>query len=121
MVRNILDKLISKKITCIAFEYIKEDDGSFPVLSQLSEIAGKASILISSELLSNTTKSGKGLFFGNLSGVPPTEIVIIGSGNVAKSAAITATKLGSRVKLFSNSIFRLNQIKGHLGFFNELN
>ena len=108
---NILDKLISKKVTCIAFEYIKEDDGSFPVLSQLSEIAGQASILISSELLSNTTKSGKGLFFGNLSGVPPTEIVIIGSGNVAKSAAITATKLGSRVKLFSNSIFRLNQIK----------
>ena len=110
-----LDKLISKKITCIAFEFIKEDDGSFPFLSQLSEIAGQASVLISSELLSNTSKNGKGLFFGNLSGVPPTEVVIIGSGNVAKSAAIAATKLGSRVKLFSNSIFRLNQIQTLIG------
>ena len=110
-----LNKLISKKITCIAFEFIKEDDGSFPVLSQLSEIAGQASILISSELLSNTSTNGKGLFFGNLSGVPPTEVVIIGSGNAAKSAAITATKLGSRVKLFSNSIFRLNQIQTLIG------
>ena len=110
-----LNKLIRKKITCIAFEFIREDDGSFPVLSQLSEIAGHASILISSELLSNTSKNGKGLFFGNLSGVPPTEVVIIGSGNAAKSAAITATKLGSRVKLFSNSIFRLNQIQKLIG------
>ncbi len=67
--------------------------------------------MISSELLSNTSNSGKGLFFGNLSGVPPTDVVIIGSEKVAESAAITATKLGARVKIFSNSIFRLNEIQ----------
>ena len=108
---NNLKVLISKKITCIAFEFIKEIDGSFPIVSQQSEISGQASVLISSELLSNTSNSGKGLFFGNLSGVPPTDVVIIGSDKVAESAAITATKLGARVKIFSNSIFRLNEIQ----------
>jgi len=108
---NNLKVLISKKITCIAFEFIKERDGSFPIVSQQSEISGQASVLISSELLSNTSNSGKGLFFGNLSGVPPTDVVIIGSEKVAESAAITATKLGARVKIFSNSIFRLNEIQ----------
>jgi len=108
---NNLKVLISKKITCIAFEFIKERDGSFPIVSQQSEISGQASVLISSELLSNTSNNGKGLFFGNLSGVPPTDVVIIGSEKVAESAAITATKLGARVKIFSNSIFRLNEIQ----------
>ena len=108
---NNLRVLISKKITCIAFEFIQESDGSYPIVSQQNEISGQASVLISSELLSNTSNNGKGLFFGNLSGVPPTDVVIIGSDKVAESAAIAATKLGARIKIFSNSIFRLNEIQ----------
>ena len=108
---NNLRVLISKKITCIAFEFIQERDSSYPIVSQQNEISGQASVLISSELLSNTSNNGKGLFFGNLSGVPPTDVVIIGSDKVAESAAIAATKLGARIKIFSNSIFRLNEIQ----------
>jgi len=108
---NNLRVLISKKITCIAFEFIQESDGSYPIVSQQNEISGQASVLISSELLSNTSNNGKGLFFGNLSGVPPTDVVIIGSDKVAESAAIAATNLGARIKIFSNSIFRLNEIQ----------
>ena len=108
---NNLRVLISKKITCIAFEFIQESDGSYPIVSQQNEISGQASVLISSELLSNTSNNGKGLFFGNLSGVPPTDVVIIGSDKVAESAAMAATNLGARIKIFSNSIFRLNEIQ----------
>ena len=86
-----ISKLINKKITCIAFEFIEEDDGYLPVTDQLGDIIGQAAVLISSELMSNTNTSGKGLFLGNISGVPPTEIVVIGSDKIAESAALTAT------------------------------
>ncbi|MDB9712623.1 alanine dehydrogenase [Flavobacteriaceae bacterium] len=103
--------LINKKITCIAFEFIEEDNGYLPIVSQMGDISGQSSVLIASELMSNTSINGKGLFLGNISGVPPTEVVIIGSNKIAESAAITATKLGSRVKIFSNSIVKLNKIQ----------
>jgi alanine dehydrogenase len=61
--------------------------------------------------MSNVNSLGKGLFLGNISGVPPTEIVVIGSDKIAESAALSATRLGARVKVFSNSIFKLNKIQ----------
>ena len=106
-----ITNLINKKITSIAFEFIEEDDGYLPVSDQLGAITGQAAVLISSELMSNININGKGLFLGNISGVPPTEIVIIGSDKIAQSAALTATKLGARVKVFSNSIFKINKIQ----------
>ena len=106
-----ITNLINKKITSIAFEFIEEDDGYLPVTDQLGAITGQAAVLISSELMSNININGKGLFLGNISGVPPTEIVIIGSDKTAQSAALTATKLGARVKVFSNSIFKINKIQ----------
>ena len=110
-----ISKLINKKITCIAFEFIEEDDGYLPVTDQLGDITGQAAVLISSELMSNINTNGKGLFLGNISGVPPTEIVVIGSDKIAESAALTATRLGARVKVFSNSIFKLNKIQKLIG------
>ena len=110
-----IDKLINKKITCVAFEFIEEDDGYFPVSDQLGDITGQAAVLISSELMSNVNTNGKGLFLGNISGVPPTEIVIIGSDKIAEAAALTATRLGASVKVFSNSIFELNKIQKLIG------
>ncbi len=110
-----ISNLINKKITSVAFEFIEEDDGYFPVIDQLGGITGQSAVLISSELMSNTNINGKGLFLGNISGVPPTEIVIIGSDKIAQSAALTATKLGARVKVFSNSIFKLDKIQKLIG------
>jgi len=110
-----ITNLINKKITSIAFEFIEEDDGYLPVSDQLGAITGQAAVLISSELMSNININGKGLFLGNISGVPPTEIVIIGSDKTAQSAALTATKLGARVKVFSNSIYKINKIQKLIG------
>lgn len=105
--------LAQKRITALAFEFIKDEDGSYPAVRSLSEIAGIASIHIAAELMINQN-IGKGLLFGNITGVPPTEVVIIGSGTVAEYAARTALGLGANVKVFDNSITKLRRLQNTL-------
>jgi len=105
--------LTKKKITALAFEYIKDEDGSYPAVKSLSEIAGTASILIAAELMI-TNEFGKGLLFGNITGVPPTDVVILGAGTVGEFAAKTAMGLGANVKIFDNSITKLRRLQNHL-------
>ncbi|TAF73871.1 MAG: alanine dehydrogenase [Flavobacterium sp.] len=111
--KTYFEALARKKITALAFEYIKDEDGSYPAVKSLSEIAGTASILIASDLMI-TTEFGKGLLFGNITGVPPTEVVILGAGTVGEFAAKTAIGLGANVKVFDNSITKLRRLQNHL-------
>ncbi|OYX27650.1 MAG: alanine dehydrogenase [Flavobacteriales bacterium 32-35-8] len=108
------EALASKRITALAFEFIRDGDGSYPAVRSLSEIAGTASILIAAQLLSNDIE-GNGLMFGNISGVPPVEVVILGAGTVGEFAARSAIGLGANVKIFDNSITKLRRIQTHLG------
>jgi alanine dehydrogenase len=108
------EALAKKRITALAFEYIRDEDGAYPAVRQLSEIAGTASVLIAAELLSNANE-GNGLMFGNISGVPPTEVVIIGAGTVGEFAARSAIGLGANVRIFDNSISKLRRIQSSLG------
>jgi len=105
--------LQQKRITALAFEFIRDEDGSYPAVKSLSEIAGTASVLIAAELMINQ-HFGKGLLFGNITGVAPTEVVIIGSGTVAEFAARTALGLGANVKVFDNSINKLRRLQNNL-------
>jgi alanine dehydrogenase len=111
--KEYFEALAAKKITALAFEFIKDEDGSYPAVKSLSEIAGTASVLIAAELMINQ-KIGKGLLLGNITGVPPTEIVIIGAGTVAEFAAKTALGLGASVKVFDNSITKLRRLQNCL-------
>ncbi|MGV3459073.1 MAG: alanine dehydrogenase [Flavobacterium sp.] len=111
--KEYFEALATKKITALAFEFIKDEDGSYPAVKSLSEIAGTASVLIAAELMINQ-KIGKGLLLGNITGVPPTEVVIIGAGTVAEFAAKTALGLGASVKVFDNSITKLRRLQNHL-------
>ncbi len=111
--KEYFEALAKKKITALAFEYIKDEDGSYPAVKSLSEIAGTASILIASELMI-TNEFGKGLLFGNITGVPPTEVVILGAGTVGEFAAKTAIGLGANVKVFDNSITKLRRLQNNL-------
>lgn len=108
-----INKLQEKKITAIALEELTEHDGSFPFVSSLSEISGLSAIYIAAELMSKSNE-GKGQLFGNISGVPPTEIVIFGSGTAAIWAAKTALNLGASVKIFDNSTSNLRKIQSEL-------
>ncbi|SHL38749.1 alanine dehydrogenase [Flavobacterium chilense] len=111
--RSYFEALAQKKITALAFEYIKDEDGSYPAVKSLSEIAGTASILIAAELMI-TDEFGKGLLFGNITGVPPTDVVILGAGTVGEFAAKTAIGLGANVKVFDNSITKLRRLQNNL-------
>lgn len=107
-------KLASKRITALGFEFIKDDDGSYPIVRALSEITGTASVLIASEIMSNNG-DGNGLLFGNISGVPPVEVVILGAGTVGQFAARSAIGLGANIKVFDSSITKLRNLQAALG------
>ena len=108
------EALAKKRITAIAFDFMKDEHGVFPIVKSLSEIAGIASILIASELL-NKDNNGNGWLLGNISGVPPIEVVIVGAGTVGEFAARSAIGLGASVKVFDNSISKLRQLQHNLG------
>ncbi|CAM3303000.1 alanine dehydrogenase [Flavobacterium longum] len=111
--KEYFEALSKKKVTALAFEYIKDEDGSYPAVKSLSEIAGTASVLIASELMTHND-FGKGLLFGNITGVPPTDVVILGAGTVGEYAARTALGLGAKIKIFDNSITKLRRLQNSL-------
>lgn len=112
--KKYFEALANKRVTALAFEFIRDADGSYPAVKSLSEIAGTASVLIAAELLANNN-SGNGLMLGNISGVPPVEVVILGAGTVGEFAARSAIGLGANVKVFDNSITKLRRIQTNLG------
>lgn len=106
--------LNEKKITAVAFEYLEDKVGGMPVVRAMSEIAGSTVMLIAAEYLSSVNE-GKGLILGGVTGVPPTQVVIIGAGTVAEYAARTALGLGANIKVFDNHIYKLRRIKHLIG------
>lgn len=111
--KKYFEALAKKRITAIAFEYIRDEDGKYPAVRSLSEIAGTSSVLIAAELMA-AISDGNGLMFGNISGVPPVEVVIIGAGTVGEFAARSALGLGANIKVFDNSITKLRNIQTNL-------
>ena len=111
---SMIKHLISKNITAIGYELLRDDEGALPIMRCMSEIAGRSSILIAAEYLSNFN-AGKGELFGGIPGVQPTKVVIIGAGAVGEYAAQAALGLGANVKLFDNNINKLRRIERNLG------
>lgn len=111
--QEFINRLIEKKITCLAYEFIQDDSGMMPLIRSMSEIAGNTSVLIASECLSNAN-DGKGLLLGGIAGVTPTEVVIIGAGTVGEFAARSSMGLGASVKVFDNSLSKLRRLQNDL-------
>jgi alanine dehydrogenase len=112
--KEILQKLMNKKITAIAWDYIKDDEGVFSIVRTLGEIAGTTSMLVAGELLSSYS-SGKGMMLGGIAGVQPTEVVVIGAGTVGEFATRAALGLGASVKVFDNSLSKLRRLQNDIG------
>ena len=111
---NFLKQLMAKKASAIAYDYIKDKAGIYPFVRSMSEIAGSTAVLIAAEYLSNVNE-GRGMMLGGVSGIPPTEVVIIGAGTVGESAARAALGLGANVKVFDNHIFKLSRLQNDIG------
>lgn len=113
--KKYFEALATKRVTAVAFDYIKDEHGVYSIVKSLSEIAGTASILIAAELMSKVNE-GNGLLLGNIGGVPPSEVVILGAGTVGEFAARSAIGLGASVKVFDNSLTKLRSLKHRLGY-----
>lgn len=111
--KPLLKSLMEKKITGLAFEFIKGNHGIYPFIRTLSEIAGYHSIQIASKYLSN--EYGKGILLGSIAGHPPTKVVIIGAGAVGEAAARAAIGLGAAVQVFDNDTYKLSRLQNIVG------
>jgi alanine dehydrogenase len=112
--RDTLRKLMEKKVSAIAWDFVQDQEGVYPVVRAMGEIAGNAAVVIAAEYLSKGGQ-GQGLMFGGISGVAPTEVVVIGAGTVAEYATRAALGLGALVKVFDFSIYRLRRLQNAVG------
>ncbi len=112
--RDYFKLLMDKKVRAVAYEYVRNKKGHFPILQSMSEIVGTTSVFVAAEYLSDPN-FGKGMMLGGFPGIKPASVVIIGSGTVAEYAARTALGMGAQVKIFDNSIYKLRDLQLHLG------
>ena len=110
---NFFETLNKKRLTALAFEFIKDQHNKLPFVRIMSEIAGNTSMLIAGEYLSTANK-GKGLMLGGVSGLIPTSVVIIGAGTVGEYACRTALGLGSSVVVFDDSVTKLRRLQNNI-------
>lgn len=112
--KDCMKELMKKKVTGIAYDFIKDREGVYPIVRSMSEIAGNTSILIAAELLSNAN-GGHGVMMGGIPGVKPVEVVILGAGGVGEFAARSALGLGANVKIFDDESHKLRRTLNNLG------
>ncbi|MEI8115498.1 MAG: alanine dehydrogenase, partial [Bacteroidia bacterium] len=108
-----IGKLLQKKVTNIAYEYLEDEEGGKPVVQLMSQISGSTSIILFNEYL-NKSRDGKGVLLGSVTGISPAELVILGSGTAAEYAAKAALGLGAIVKVFDDNISSLRKLEGKL-------
>ena len=107
--RDKVDLLLEKKITSIAYEQIELPDGSLPVLRPFSEIGGSMCATIAARFL-QCNRGGKGILLGGIPGVPPAEVVILGTGVVATYATRAFLGLGAHVTVIGRDLAGMQKI-----------
>jgi len=112
--KDTLRRMMEKRMTAVAWDYIKDREGIYPIIRAMGEIAGTTSIQVASEYL-GAEKGGPGLLLGGISGVAPAEVVVVGAGTVGEFATRAALGLGASVKVFDRSIYRLRRLQNDLG------
>jgi len=96
--------------TALAWEMVQTDSGDLPVLSPVSEIAGRLALQIAARLLENQS-GGKGTLLSGAPGVPPAEVAIIGAGTVGMNAARSLTSMGATVYILDKDLSRLRRVE----------
>ena len=110
---NSISKLMQKKLTTIAYEYLEDEDGMKPIVQLMSQISGSTSVVLINEYMSKS-RDGKGVLLGSVTGISPAELVILGSGTAAEFAARAALGLGAIVKVFDDNICSLRKLEEKL-------
>jgi len=108
-IRALTDALLTNKVTGIAYETVRDHAGSLPLLTPMSEVAGRLSVQVGAAYLEKE-HGGRGVLLGGVPGVPPGNVCIIGGGIVGTNAAKVALGMGARVTLVDLSLNRLREL-----------
>ncbi|MFZ5633126.1 MAG: alanine dehydrogenase [Bacillota bacterium] len=106
--------LLDRKVTGIAYETIQTDNGALPLLTPMSEVAGRMAVQIGARFLEKP-QGGKGVLMGGVPGVPAADVVIVGGGTVGMNAAKMALGMGAQVTIIDRSAERLRYIDDIFG------
>jgi alanine dehydrogenase len=106
---DLTDALLKRKVTGIAYETIKDRHGSLPLLTPMSEVAGRMSVQVGASYL-ESEKGGRGVLLGGVPGVPPGNVCIIGGGVVGTNAAKMALGFGAKVTIVDVNLNRLREL-----------
>jgi alanine dehydrogenase len=107
--RELTDALLAKKVTGIAYETVRDRAGTLPLLTPMSEVAGRLSVQIGAAYLEKE-HGGRGVLLGGVPGVPPGNVCIIGGGIVGINAAKIALGMGAKVTLVDLNLNRLREL-----------
>jgi alanine dehydrogenase len=108
-ITDLTDALLSNKVIGIAYETVKDRTGALPLLTPMSEVAGRLSVQVGAEYLTKE-HAGRGLLLGGVPGVPPGNVCIIGGGVVGTNAAKIALGMGAKVTLIDLNLNRLREL-----------
>lgn len=111
--RNLVEHLVHRRVTAIGLEAIEEENGDHPVLTAMSEIAGKLAIPIAAQYL-QSRQAGRGILLDGIPGVPPGVVVILGAGVVGATAAVRAAAIGAQVIVLDKDVERLRRLLGRV-------
>ena len=106
---ELTQKLVDTGVTSVAYETIREEDGSLPLLTPMSEVAGRMAVQVGAQYL-EAPNGGRGILLGGVPGVAPANVVIIGGGVVGHNAAKMAVGLGAHVTIIDLNLERLREI-----------
>ena len=106
---ELTDRLLASKVNGVAYETILESDYSLPLLTPMSEVAGRMSVQVGAQYLEKPN-GGRGILLGGVPGVAPANVVILGGGIVGTNAAKIAVGMGAHVTIIDRNLNRLRQL-----------
>jgi alanine dehydrogenase len=108
------DKLLESKMIGIAYETVRDRQGTLPLLTPMSEVAGRMSVQVGASYLEKE-RGGRGILLGGVPGVPPAHVAILGGGVVGTNAAKIALGFGAKVTLVDLNLNRLRELDDIFG------
>lgn len=106
---ELTERLLQARVNGVAYETIREADGSLPLLTPMSEVAGRMSVQVGAQYL-EAPNGGRGILLGGIPGVAPANVVILGGGVVGHNAAKIASGLGAHVTIIDRNLDRLRDL-----------
>ena len=106
---ELTEALLKSRVNSVAYETIREQDNSLPLLTPMSEVAGRMAVQVGAQYLERPN-GGRGILLGGIPGVAPANVVVIGGGTVGHNAAKMACGLGANVTIVDRNLNRLREL-----------